>query len=456
MLFLLCLFAMLFSVVAIVVGSVAVAKVVTVYTGATGITEIGSSGATGPEGPQGDPGTPGTAVNTGATGPQGLKGDTGFTGATGAQGAPGFSTNTGATGFTGATGNTGPTGNTGFTGATGSTGNTGSTGFTGPTGSTGNTGPQGIQGNVGPAGGITTMAAIGSSPNANGATISTSTLTLQPADGTNGGVLSNTTQNIAGNKTFTSTAPSTNPGLGAVIVAGGVSVSGRSTMASTYFGGGVVPTGGSLGIIDLGGNATVGLTGGGVQMQWNSTNGFGMFDYRNNNFLLTQIGVQTGYLRTMNTILDDGNGQMTVGASAATSGLILNNAVASYAPTLFNYYEEFPFVTDIGTILGVTIEVTRVGRVVTLSVPQVSVPTDGVTVVRTITALPARFIPSINKNFPYTAVFTTGGGSSSTFNIAWLQLVTGVLFFNSTATVPSTAAIGESLIIRESSFTYTI
>jgi hypothetical protein len=50
--------------------------------------------------------------------------------------------------------------------------------------------------------GVTTMAAIGSSPNANGATISGSTLTLQPANGTHGGVLSNTTQTIAGDKTF--------------------------------------------------------------------------------------------------------------------------------------------------------------------------------------------------------------------------------------------------------------
>lgn len=60
--------------------------------------------------------------------------------------------------------------------------------------------------------GLRLAAAIGSSPNAAGASIVAATsgnitqnqLTLQPADATNGGVLSNTTQNIAGAKTFKS------------------------------------------------------------------------------------------------------------------------------------------------------------------------------------------------------------------------------------------------------------
>lgn len=50
--------------------------------------------------------------------------------------------------------------------------------------------------------GVTAMAAFGSTPNANGGTISGSNLTLQPADGTNPGGLSITTQTIAGAKTF--------------------------------------------------------------------------------------------------------------------------------------------------------------------------------------------------------------------------------------------------------------
>lgn len=53
-----------------------------------------------------------------------------------------------------------------------------------------------------PAGGVTTMGAFGSTPNSNGASISGSTLTLQPADGTNPGGVSTTTQTIAGAKTL--------------------------------------------------------------------------------------------------------------------------------------------------------------------------------------------------------------------------------------------------------------
>jgi hypothetical protein len=52
--------------------------------------------------------------------------------------------------------------------------------------------------------GVTTMAAIGSSPNADGATISGSTLNLEPASGSFGGVVTTGTQTFAGAKTFSS------------------------------------------------------------------------------------------------------------------------------------------------------------------------------------------------------------------------------------------------------------
>lgn len=44
--------------------------------------------------------------------------------------------------------------------------------------------------------------AFGSTPNANGASVTSNVITLQPADGTNGGGLSTTAQTIAGDKTF--------------------------------------------------------------------------------------------------------------------------------------------------------------------------------------------------------------------------------------------------------------
>jgi hypothetical protein len=52
--------------------------------------------------------------------------------------------------------------------------------------------------------GITTLAAIGSTANANGATISGSTLNLQPASANFGGVMTTGTQTFAGAKTFNS------------------------------------------------------------------------------------------------------------------------------------------------------------------------------------------------------------------------------------------------------------
>lgn len=50
--------------------------------------------------------------------------------------------------------------------------------------------------------GVTTMGAIGSTPNANGSTISGTTLTLQPASASFGGVVTTDTQTFAGNKKY--------------------------------------------------------------------------------------------------------------------------------------------------------------------------------------------------------------------------------------------------------------
>lgn len=62
-----------------------------------------------------------------------------------------------------------------------------------------------VKHNYWPEGGINALAAIGSSPNANGATISGNTLTLQPASASFGGIVTDGTQTFAGSKTFNST-----------------------------------------------------------------------------------------------------------------------------------------------------------------------------------------------------------------------------------------------------------
>ena len=215
-------------------------------TGLRGPTGVGIQGIIGPtgqmglQGIQGDTGPSGFSTNTGASGPTGhtgwtgatgftgVTGSTGYTGQTGATGYTGFTGVTGPTGYTGYTGKTGDTGDTGFTGVTGSTGytgKTGDTGFTGPTGFTGIQGPTGFTGIQGPTGlqgatglqgvtgvtgrtgatgssGLTALSAIGASANANGATLTGTTLNLQPASASFGGVVTTGTQTIAGAKTL--------------------------------------------------------------------------------------------------------------------------------------------------------------------------------------------------------------------------------------------------------------
>lgn len=55
-----------------------------------------------------------------------------------------------------------------------------------------------------------TLGAVGSSPNGNAASLSTQVLTLQPADGTNPGVITAGTQTIGGNKTFNGSISASN------------------------------------------------------------------------------------------------------------------------------------------------------------------------------------------------------------------------------------------------------
>ena len=55
-----------------------------------------------------------------------------------------------------------------------------------------------------------TLTTLGASPNASGATLSTQQLTLQPADGTNPGLITAGTQTLGGDKTFTGTISASN------------------------------------------------------------------------------------------------------------------------------------------------------------------------------------------------------------------------------------------------------
>lgn len=82
-------------------------------------------------------------------------------------------------------------------------------GTPGPPGPTGPAGADGINGTNGTNGIPTALAAVGASPNASGATLSGSTLNLEPADNTHPGVLTATSQTIGGAKTISAVLTST-------------------------------------------------------------------------------------------------------------------------------------------------------------------------------------------------------------------------------------------------------
>lgn len=154
--------------------------------------------------------------------------------------------------------------------------------------------------------GVTTMATIGSSANANGASISGSTLTLQPASASFGGVVTTGTQTIAGVKTFSSNVKigtgsdlitagygagtdTTNTVFGAFA---GQSHSGSSAQYNSWFGyqaGGNTTTGDYN--VGVGTNAGIGITTGSYN---------------------TAIGIQT-----MNSGVVSGVENTVVGAAAA-------------------------------------------------------------------------------------------------------------------------------------------
>ena len=104
--------------------------------------------------------------------------------------------------------------------------------------------------------GVNTVGAIAGTSNANGATISGTTITLTPADGTNGGVVTNGAQTIAGAKTFASTLNVS----GATTLSNTLGVSGATTL-STLTASGNTSVGGTLGVAGATTLASASITG---------------------------------------------------------------------------------------------------------------------------------------------------------------------------------------------------
>jgi len=102
------------------------------------------------------------------------------------------------------------------------------------------------------AGAVTSMAAFGSTPNANGGSIASNALTLQPADATNPGGVSTGAQTFAGAKTFS--------GAGSFTAAGtGLAVTNNATVGGTLVVTGTTTSTGNLrtdGLFQMGGTTS--------------------------------------------------------------------------------------------------------------------------------------------------------------------------------------------------------
>lgn len=104
--------------------------------------------------------------------------------------------------------------------------------------------------------GVTTMGSFGSTPNSNGGSISGSTLTLQPANGSNPGGISTTTQTLAGAKTFSAdvslphlVGTTSTPGIAAGTGAGTsptVTIAGNDMAGTITVVAGTLPTAGQV------------------------------------------------------------------------------------------------------------------------------------------------------------------------------------------------------------------
>lgn len=90
----------------------------------------------------------------------------------------------------------------------------------------------------GSSGGVSSVGTVGSTPNSSGASVSGSILTLQPADGSNPGILNILSQTIAGTKTFKSLAVTADNNL-AIAAGGAIQWLGAS---STILGGSTIDT----------------------------------------------------------------------------------------------------------------------------------------------------------------------------------------------------------------------
>ena len=235
------------------------------------------------------------------TGPTGAKGTQGLQGIPGADGAAGPAGPQGIPGIPGADGATGPTGAQGIPGIPGAAGVAGAAGA------------QGIQGTTGATGSVASVDPISGSSTANGASITAGVLSLAPADGTNGGIVTNAAQTFAGAKTFNS------------IING--SISGNATSATTA--GNITATSNTT-LTSLSNLATVGTITSGV---WSGTaiavakGGTGLTSAGSDGQVLTSTASGTlSWTTPSSTTIGP------IASSATTKGASIASGILSLAP----------------------------------------------------------------------------------------------------------------------------
>jgi hypothetical protein len=189
-----------------------------------------------------------------------------------------------------------------------------------------------------------TLAAVGSTPGANGASLSSQVLTLQPADGTNPGLLTSGTQTIGGAKTFSAAISASN-------------LSNTNT-----------------------GDITVGT--------------FGSTPTANGASLSSQVltlqpadGTNPGLLTTA--------AQTLAGAKTFSTGVILPTSGGTGAT--LNYYETTTHATAFSgaaTTGSITIQVERIGNIVCLRIPTMTIAFATPGIFTSGTQLLARFRPA--------------------------------------------------------------
>jgi hypothetical protein len=212
--------------------------------------------------------------------------------------------------------------------------------------------------------GVDTLAVIGSAPNANGASITGTTLTLQPASASFGGIMTTTTQSFAGDKTFSNDLTVS----GNTTLSGGLTVTGATNInttgtAATSIGNatGLLALTGSAGnififngvtiddtelnrldgkdaaLVDVNDAVTTAITGTGELATGSIASGFGTIETTNTvtgTTLNGTTGINTGAGAGTQRIDDSGN---LVNIGTITSGLINGqtiNATANLTGTL--------------------------------------------------------------------------------------------------------------------------